>query len=131
MARHQNHNETEVAAEVLPVETAAVAEVAAEAVEAAPAVDERYKKISVDAEAATFAGLDGSKVGETLNRIDFIRSAWTVGKKSRGDIARELTRLAGKKVTYQIVFSATKGVDGGPDAPAPVAEGSQEAPASE
>jgi hypothetical protein len=112
MAKHSPVAEAPVAVAEAP----AAAAVAATEAPAAPVADERYKKIAIDTDAATFAGLDASKVGENINRIDFIRSAWTIGKKSRGDIARELTRLADRKVTYQIVFSATKGIAGGPDA---------------
>jgi len=96
---------------------------------AAPTVpDERYKKITLDDAGSTFGYGDTSKSGSVVNRIDFIRSAWQVGKQARGAIAKELTRLAGKKITYQIVFSATKGLAGGPT-PAPAAAGTPATPA--
>ncbi len=39
-----------------------------------------------------------------VRRIDYIREAFGVGNKPRGDIAREL------KVAYQIIFAGTKGM---------------------
>lgn len=51
--------------------------------------------------------------GEEISRVDFIRREWEAGK-SRGAIAKELTKLQGKAVPYQIVFAATKGLAGGP-----------------
>lgn len=67
-----------------------------------PKVDERYKMVTL-------------KDGTVMKRKDFILQRWTVDKKSRGDIAKELTELTGKKIPYQIVFAGTKGVKGGPD----------------
>jgi hypothetical protein len=81
---------------------------------AAPVPDERYRKVTLDEAGSQFGYNDSSKTNVTMNRIDFIRNAWQVGKKSRGAIAKELTRLTGKKVTYQIIFSATRGAPGGP-----------------
>jgi hypothetical protein len=95
-------------------ETEAGADASAAAVEATP--DERYRKLTLDDVGSTFAFGNTSKEGVTVNRIDFIRSAWQVQRKSRSEITRELTRLSGKKVTYQIVFAATKGIPGGPSA---------------
>ncbi len=118
MAKHdeaKNHEQKAVS----PV--ASVAPTPVETLAATPAIpDERYKKLTLDDAGSTFAYGDTSKSGQTVNRIDYIRSAWTVGKQARGAIAKELSRLSGKKVTYQIVFSATKGVAGGP-APAAAA----------
>jgi len=88
----------------------------------AAAPDERYRKVTLDSDASKFLAGDESKSGVTMNRIDFIRQAWTQARKPRGAISKELTRLTGKKVTYQIIFSATKGVAGGPpqaEQPAP------------
>src|SRR3954463_1082896 len=118
MARHDNAKDS-FSSPVATTEPAAntPTEVAAGT---AAAPDERYKKLTLDDAGSTFAYGDTSKAGQTVNRIDYIRAAWVTGKQSRGLIAKELTRLSGKKVTYQIVFSATKGVAGGP-APAPVA----------
>lgn len=78
-------------------------------------VDERYKMVTL---------ADGTQV----KRLDYIRKLWKEGKMSRGEIAKHLTDLTGKKVPYQIVFAATKGHAGGPpktEAAAP------ETPASE
>jgi len=54
-------------------------------------------------------------------RIDYIKRRYCEDKASRSTIAKELTELQGKPVPYQIVFQATKGLEGGP-APAPAAE---------
>jgi hypothetical protein len=82
---------------------------------AVTAADDRFKLIK-----------DPDNVGQPAKRIDFIRRRWAQ-KFSRGAIAKELTAINsvanggdGKKVPYQIVFAATKGVPGGPDK-APVA----------
>lgn len=41
-------------------------------------------------------------------RIDYIQRRFYKEEAKRGDIARELTELTGKKVPYQIVFAGTK-----------------------
>jgi len=98
------------AAPAAPVATAPVA-----VAEAAPldssASDERYSWIT------------DPVTKEPVKRKDYILKLWTEQKMSRGDIARHLTEITGKKVPYQIVFSTTKKVAGGPDkaAAAPVA----------
>jgi hypothetical protein len=98
---------------------------------APPVTDDRYRKIALDDAGSAFAYGDASKSGSTVNRIDFIRQSWTVARQGRGAIAKELTRLSGKKVSYQIVFSATKNTAGGPVAPtAPATPGTQTPPAS-
>lgn len=51
--------------------------------------------------------------GEEVSRADYIRREWQAGK-TRGQIAKDLTKLQGKPIPYQIVFAATKGVAGGP-----------------
>ena len=86
-----------------------------------PGTDDRYKKLAVDDAGSSFAYGDSSKSGQTVNRVDFIRSAWVGQRQARGAIAKEVSRLQGKKVTYQIIFAATKGVAGGPPAAAPIA----------
>ncbi len=80
--------------------------------------DERFVKITV-------SKTDGTT--ETLNRVDICRQLWrgenpaglndaTPGKKwSRGEIAKKLSDVTGKKVVYQIVNAAVKGIPGGPD----------------
>src|SRR5215472_11619844 len=79
----------------------------------APAVasvpDERYRKITLDDAGSTFAYGDASRAGQTINRVDFIRQAWVGARQPRGAIAKEVSRLVNKKVTYQIIFAATKG----------------------
>lgn len=52
--------------------------------------------------------------GVEIARTDYIRKRWAE-KASRGQIAKELTKFQGKNVPYQIVFAATKGIEGGPD----------------
>jgi hypothetical protein len=68
--------------------------------------------------AAADASKDGAKVllstGEA--RISYIRKRWKEGV-SRGQITKEVNalRIPGtKEVQYQIIFSATKDVPGGP-----------------
>jgi hypothetical protein len=87
--------------------------------------DDRYRKVKLDDNGSIFGYNDTSRGGVTVNRIDYIRAAWTVGKRTRGSIAKELSRLTGGKVTYQIVFSATRGIAGGPavQAPQPIVGG--------
>jgi hypothetical protein len=68
-----------------------------------------------------------NREGQTVKRIDLIRELWQNNKMGRGPIAKECTRLqqlAGnsKKVTYQIVFAATKDLPGGPEKPAAPAD---------
>jgi hypothetical protein len=106
MARNKNEGETEQAAGTntegqAPAATAEQPAATAAAVAEVKA-DERYKMVR-DPES-----------GQEVKRIDFIRKRWTVDKKSRGAIAKELSELTGKPVKYQIVFQATKGVAGGP-----------------
>jgi hypothetical protein len=117
MAKHdEKRNDTNTqasnGADATTTQTSAAPQTdAAAAATAAP--DERYRKVVLDDAGSTFAYGDTSKSGQTVNRIDFIRSAWQ-NKQGRGSIAKEVSRLVGKKITYQIVFSATKGVPGGP-----------------
>lgn len=63
-----------------------------------------------------------------VKRKEYIVRLFTENKMSRGAIAKHLSEITGKKVAYQIVFAATKGIKGGPDkeavvetAPAPAA----------
>jgi len=97
--------------EMLPTESSApVADAAPAAVEENKA-DERFK----------FVTRPGTT--DVVKRKDYILELWTgevtsnnpEGKKfDRGAIARHLSEITGKKVPYQIVFAATKKVDGGP-----------------
>ncbi len=89
----------------------------------AQAADRRYKKLKHD------------QTGQEVNRIDFIRECWTKRKMARGAIAKLVSQLSGEKVPYQIVFSATKKLAGGPDktaeaAPAASAESTEDTSAS-
>src|SRR6478752_78510 len=82
--------------------------------------------LTLDADHAALVGVDA---GSTMKRTDYIRARWQSGV-ARGPISKELTKIQGKEVPYQIVFQATKGVEGGPKTPeAPVAEGSDTAAA--
>lgn len=76
---------------------------------ATTSADDRYKKVT------------HPETGQQVNRKDYILELYQVKKMSRGDIARHLTEITGKKVPYQIVFATTKGKPGGPDKPAPAA----------
>lgn len=67
--------------------------------------DERFKLLTVKYS-------DGTTKQE--KRIDYIRRRWAE-KASRSQITKEVSEFAGKKVPYQIIFAATKGVPGGPD----------------
>jgi len=83
-------------------------------------------EFNLDAEAVASlvaSGAEGFSEGQRVSRQDYIRGRWQGGKDKtiRGAIAKELTRLEGKKVPYQIVFQATK------EKPAPAAA---EAPAA-
>jgi hypothetical protein len=51
--------------------------------------------------------------GTEVKRADYIRRRWREGA-SRSDIAKEVSKLQGQEVPYQIVFAATKGLAGGP-----------------
>jgi hypothetical protein len=55
------------------------------------------------------------ETGEMVKRQDYIRELWQDKKWKRGDIAKHLSEITGKKVPYQIVFAATKKLPGGPD----------------
>lgn len=100
MAKDKNQNQTETETEATTPATEA--EATATANTSADTVDERYRMIK------------HPETGEMVKRIDYIRHLWTDKKMSRGNIAKHLTQLTGKKVLYQIVFSATRGLPGGP-----------------
>ena len=59
------------------------------------------------------AALVGVAEGSEMKRTDYIRARWQAGT-ARGPISKELSKLQGKDVPYQIVFQATKGIEGGP-----------------
>jgi len=88
---------------------------------AAPSGDSRSIVLTLDQQAVTDLA-DGRAVGSTIARKDYILKRWGQRVIGRGGIAKELTRLQGKEVPYQIVFQATGKVPGGPaptEAPAP------------
>lgn len=106
--RSEQNPEEQTTEAAAPAENAAAPAAAPEENKA----DERYKLI-------TRPGTT-----EQVKRKEYILELWTgkttsnnpEGKKwSRGAIAKHLTEISGKKVPYQIVFAATKGVAGGPD----------------
>jgi hypothetical protein len=75
-------------------------------------------------------GKDGAKIlmADGTPRIDYIRKRWREGA-SRGDIVKEVNELkvpGTKEVPYQIVFSATKDVAGGPTKPPSGQNGAEE-----
>lgn len=81
-----------------------------------------------------YAEISGFEEGKEVTRQEYITKRWTVDGVERGEIARELSDLEGKKVAYQIVFQGTKNKTqaGKPAAEAPAAEGeAAEAPAAE
>jgi hypothetical protein len=107
-----------------PAETASVAGAYGAAAATAPTGDTRFISIKLDDEGAKAMGTkaDGTAyaAGDVVKRKEYILSRW--GQKvGRGPIAKELTRLEGKNVAYQIVFQATDKVPGGPDKAAPAA----------
>lgn len=75
---------------------------------------------------------------EQVKRKDYILELWT-GKVTsnnpegtkwgRGPIAKHLTAITGKEVPYQIVFAATKGIEGGPAKEAAAIPGTPATPA--
>lgn len=91
-----NENQTEVTENTEATAAAVVEE---------PKADERYKLVT------------RPDTGAQVKRKDYILELWAAGK-SRGEIAKHLTEITGKKVPYQIVFAATKDVKGGPAKPA-------------
>lgn len=51
--------------------------------------------------------------GTVVRRLDYIRELWASKTMTRGEIKNEIIRLGGKEIPYQIIFSATKGLEGG------------------
>lgn len=51
--------------------------------------------------------------GEQVARTDYIRKRWAEGA-ARGVIRKEVSKLQGKEIAFQIIYAATKGVEGGP-----------------
>ena len=103
------------AAENTEVQTETATEVATPA--AAVESTGRSVILTLDADHAALVGVEA---GASMKRTDYIRARWQSGV-ARGPISKELTKLQGKDVPYQIVFQATKGIEGGPKTEAPVA----------
>jgi hypothetical protein len=74
--------------------------------EAAPKTDKRRIVLQENAELGIPAG------GEP--RADFIRRQWQSGQYTRREITDMVSKAQGEEIAYQIVFQATKGVEGGP-----------------
>ena len=51
--------------------------------------------------------------GTTIPRSQYIKDLWAARTHTRADIAKELSKLQGIVVPYQIVFAATKNLEGG------------------
>lgn len=83
-------------------------EIVPPAVEAAVSGDSRSITLSVPLS-------DGTT--KQMKRTDYIRMRWSAGV-DRGTIRKEVEALQGEKVTYQVVFAATKNQPGGPEKPA-------------
>lgn len=49
------------------------------------------------------------KTGQLMGRSDFIRQRIFGEGATRGDVSRELTKIQGRPVSYQIVYAAIKG----------------------
>lgn len=98
---------------------------------AAPATAKPAKEVKTAAQAAAGGtaggGADGRSImlkledGTSVRRTDYIRKRWSE-KASRPVILKEVNQLTAntfgpeaKAVPYQVVFQATKGVEGGPD----------------
>lgn len=69
--------------------------------------------------------------GQPIKRVDFIRREVIERGRSRGDVARQLTEIQGKKVLYQVVFAATKDHKPAKAPEAAPAEASKDAEAAE
>lgn len=51
--------------------------------------------------------------GTQVRRLDYIRELWAAKTHTRGEIRTVVSELGGKDIPYQIVFAATKGLEGG------------------
>lgn len=148
MARGQDNqtaddtqNTDNTAAAAAPAEAAA----AAPAPAAAQGGDTRFIQITIDQTAVDLLNPAGVSVagevpaasytaGQVLTRKEYVLRRWSQGA-DRGPISKELTRLQGKNVPYQIVFQATGGKNGVPGGPVkaatPPAPAPDAAPAAE
>lgn len=73
----------------------------------APKQDKRRIVLPENAELGIPAG------GEP--RADFIRRQWATKQYTRREITDMVSKAQGTEVAYQIIFQATKGVEGSPD----------------
>lgn len=104
---------------------------------AAPAKAAKESKTAAQVAAGGTAGGDGRSIvlklpdGTSIKRTDYIRKRWSEDRVSRGEITKEVNALTAatfgddaKAVPYQVIFQATKGVEGGPkkEAAAPKSE---------
>lgn len=99
---------------------------------ARPRISFKIRTVGEGENAKNYSSISGFEDGKEVTRQEYITKRWTQDGVDRGQIAKELTDLEGKKVPYQIVFQGTKGkTQAGKEAPAaaPV-EGSSEAPVS-
>lgn len=88
-------------------ETAEATEAPAEAT-AEKGADSRFKMLNVPTGHAS--GLSGEQ-----KRVDVIRALANTGKYTRGEIKKQINEL-GDPIAYQIVFQATRGIEGIPKA---------------
>lgn len=51
--------------------------------------------------------------GKETRRVDYIRSLWESKKYTRGEIRVKVSEIQGVQVPFQIIFAATKGLEGG------------------
>lgn len=121
---------TETPAEATAAAAAPAAEGApAAATGARPRISFKIRTVGEGEGAKNYAAISGFEDGKEVTRQEYITKRWTQDGASRGDIARELSDLEGKKVPYQIVFQGTKNK---PQAGAAAAEaGEGEAAAAE
>ena len=52
---------------------------------------------------------DPDNKGQLIKRLEFIKREVIEKGRPRGEVAKQLSQIQGKKVPYQIVFAATKG----------------------
>lgn len=65
------------------------------------------------AEAKAPRGVTYELNGKTVRRLDRIRELWATKQHTRGEIRKIVADESGTEFPYQIVFSATKGLEGG------------------
>lgn len=93
-------NKEQTVNEETPVNVGETAEETAPAAATTSTGDERLIKIK------------DPETGELIARKDYIVKQWKTNKYTRGEIAKQLSEITGKKVPYQIVFQATNKLKG-------------------